>query len=318
METWIITDGKVGTEKQCLALAELMKVKVKVKTISAKFPWSILPPNLWLNPLNALDEQSQEQLREPWPDMIIGASRLAAAPVAFLKKTLGKKVTTIFMQNPYLSLSAFDVVIAPQHDGLSGKNLITIQGALHNVTPAILEKESAKWAQILPKDFPRPWVSVLLGGNSRHHTMDLDTMEYYGAQLRHLAQRTSMSFFVTASRRTPPEAVQAFKTALGDSHVFLWNGLGDNPYYGFLGLGDFILVTNDSISMLSEAASAGKPLYSLALEGGNRRLDKFHDSLIQQGICRPFRGELESWENKMVDSRDVLLQQLRKKIKISA
>jgi uncharacterized protein len=318
METWIITDGKIGTEKQCLALAELIGVKAKVKTISAKFPWSFLPPAFWVNPLAALDEKSQEQLKEPWPDLIIAASRLAAAPVAFLKKMLGKKITTIFMQNPYINLNAFDVVIAPRHDGLSGKNLISIQGALHNVTPAILKKEGAKWSRILPKDFPRPWVSILLGGNSRHHTMDLDTMEYYGAQLRHLAQRTPMSFFITASRRTPPEAVQAFKTALGDSHVFLWNGLGENPYYGFLALGDFILVTNDSVSMLSEAASAGKPLYSLALEGGSRRLDKFYESLIEQGICRPFAGELESWENKAIDSREDILQQLRKKIKISA
>ena len=316
MKTWIITDGKVGTEKQCLALAEILGVKGKVKRISARFPWSSLPPVLWLNPLNALDADSQEQLSEPWPDLIIAASRTAAAPTAFIKKKLGKKVTTIFLQNPYLNLNAFDVVVAPKHDGLSGKNLVTIQGALHNVTLALLKKEGEKWARILPKDFPRPWVSVLLGGNSNHHVMDLDTMEYYGSELRHLAQRTPMSFFITASRRTPPEAVQAFKTALGDSHVFLWNGLGENPYYGFLSLGDFILVTNDSVSMLSEAASVGKPMYTLKLEGGNSRLDAFHESLRDEGKCRPFEGELEPWITEPTDDRALLLLQLRKKIKI--
>ena len=316
MVTWIITTGNFGTENLCLGLAVLLGVKAKVKRISARFPWSVLPPVLWLNSLEALDVQSKEQLVEPWPDLVIGASRLAAAPVAFLKKKLGKKMTTIFLQNPHLNLNAFDVVIAPQHDGLSGKNLITIQGALHNVTPSLLKKEGIKWARILPKDFPRPWVTILLGGNSRHHTMDLDTMEYYGSELRHLVQRNPMSFLITASRRTPPEAVQAFKTALGDSHVFLWNGLGDNPYYGFLALGDFILVTNDSVSMLSEAASVGKPLYTLNLEGGSRRLDKFQEDLMAQGICRPFEGELETWDTKPVDAQATLLQQLKKKIKV--
>jgi hypothetical protein len=308
----------VGTEKQCLALAEMLGIKAKLKRISVRFPWSSLPPILWFNPLEALDPESKEQFQAPWPDLVIAASRVAAAPVAFFKKKLGKKITTIFIQNPYMSLHHFDLVIAPQHDGLSGKNLIPTQGALHNVTPELLKKEGGKWARILPQDFPRPWVSVLLGGNSRHHTMDLDTMEYYGSELRHLAQRSPMSFFITASRRTPPEAVQAFKIALGDAHVFLWNGLGDNPYYGFLALGDFILVTNDSVSMLSEAASVGKPLYAMKLEGGSRRLDRFYEGLVRQDICRPFEGELEFWSPKPFDDRALVLSQIKKKIKLPA
>lgn len=316
MKTWIVTDGKIGTEKQCRALAEMLGLKATVKTISVKFPWTLLPPSFWIKPWSALDSASQKELSEPWPDLIIAASRIASAPIAALKKKLGKKITTIFIQNPYINLNAFDAVIAPRHDELSGSNLISIPGALHNVTKDLLTKESKKWTSILPTDFPRPWVTILLGGNSNHHTMDLDTIEYFGAQLRHLAQRSSMSFFITASRRTPQEALQVFKTALGDSHVFLWNGLGDNPYYGFLGLGDFILVTNDSVSMLSEAVGTGKPVYTLNLPGGNGRLDKFQDHLIEQGLCRPFEGELETWVQKPFDLKSYLLQQLKKKIKI--
>ncbi|UNM06785.1 MAG: mitochondrial fission ELM1 family protein [Holosporaceae bacterium] len=45
-------------------------------------------------------------------------------PVAQIKKILGSKIKVIFLQNPYLDLSCFDVVIAPKHDGLKGKNLI--------------------------------------------------------------------------------------------------------------------------------------------------------------------------------------------------
>jgi len=317
MKTWIITDGKVGTEKQCRALAESLGVSADVKKISVTFPWSVLPPAFWINPLNALDSKSKDLIKEPYPpDLIIAASRIAASPVAFLKKKLGSKLTTIFIQNPYIPLKNFDVVIAPKHDGLSGKNLIETEGALHNMTPEILTKEKQKWAQILPKDFPRPWVSILLGGNSRHHSMDLDIMEYYGAQLRHLAQRSPMSFFITASRRTPKEALNAFKTSLGDTHVFVWNGLGDNPYYGFLALADTILVTNDSVSMLSEAASIGKPLYTLNLEGGSRRLDKFYDSLIERDVCRPFEGQLEPWSIKPINDMPLILKDLKKKIKI--
>ena len=75
-------------------------------------------------------------------------------------------------------------------------------------------------------------------------------------------------------------------------------------------------MTNDSVSMLSEAASLGKPLYTLNLEGGSRRLDKFYKNLVEKGLCRPFKGELESWVPKPVDDRAVVLKEIKKKIKI--
>ncbi len=318
MNAWVVTDGKIGTEKQCLALAEALGLDVSVKRIAARFPWTHLPPSLWFNPINALTSDSKTILMgEPWPAVIIAASRVAAAPVAQIKKILGAKIKIIFLQNPYLDLSCFDVVIAPKHDGLKGKNLIETMGALHNVTPERLVKEKEKWAKILPKTMPRPWVSILLGGNSRHHKMDPDTMEYYGSRLRHLAQRSEMSFLVTPSRRTPRESLTAFRRALGDCHHFIWNELGDNPYYGFLALGDIIIVTNDSVSMLSEAASLGKPLYTFSLRGGRRRLNLFNNYLEDAGIVRPFNGFFDEWDPKPVNDMAHVVKELRKKIKIS-
>lgn len=318
MNAWIITDGKVGTEKQCIALAEALGLALSVKRIAARFPWTHLPPRLWWNPLNALDEESQTILTaESPPDILIGASRVAAAPVAYLKKKWGSKVKAIFLQNPYLPLSYFDVVISPKHDRLSGKNLIETHGALHNVTPERLTKEGAAWAKILPKTLPRPWVSVLLGGNSRHHTMDPYTMDYYGSQLRHLAQRSKMSFLITPSRRTPRESLEAFKKALGDTHHYVWNELGDNPYYGFLALGDIVIVTNDSVSMLSEAAALGKPLYTFELKGGRRRLNRFNAHLVDEGVARPFTGYFDEWTPRPLKDMEHVLRNIKKKIKIS-
>ena len=318
MNAWIITDGKVGTEKQCVALAEALGLDFSIKQIKARFPWTHLPPALWMNPLSALTPDSQTVLMgEPWPSVIIAASRVAAAPVAYIKKILGAKIKVIFLQNPYLDVAKYDLVIAPKHDKLTGKNVIETVGALHNVTPARLDKEKEEWANILPKNLPRPWVSVLLGGNSRHHIMDPDTMDYYGSRLRHMAQRTEMSFLVTPSRRTPREGLNAFRRALGDTHHFIWNELGDNPYYGFLALGDIILVTNDSVSMLSEAASMGKPVYSLALQGGRRRLNLFNAYLEDADIVRPFNGFFDEWHPKAVDDMATVVKAVRKKMKIS-
>ena len=75
----------------------------------------------------------------------------------------------------------------------------------------------------------------------------------------------------------------------------LWSGEGENPYFAMLGLADYILVTSDSASMVSEACATGKPVHIIDLEGGNERFTKFHDGLRNEGITRPFTGALEDW-----------------------
>ena len=82
----------------------------------------------------------------------------------------------------------------------------------------------------------------------------------------------------------------------GNDRVYFWDGVGDNPYYGFLALADIILVSEDSVSMTSEAATTGKPVYTIKLRGGGKRLDKFHENLQTKGITRIFDADITSWE----------------------
>ena len=295
LKTWVIADHKIGTKKQCLAIAEGLGLKPTIKEITPLFPWSYLPPQFWWNALARLDTKHGDALTEPWPQVIIGGGRVAAAPIAHIKKILGNRVLTIFVQNPYINLGDFDFVILPKHDNLSAPNVIQTDGALHNITDLDLTKAVRAWEPIIPAECHRPLVAVLLGGNSHHHSMTPELMEYYASKLRQLAQRQPMSFLITASRRTPHEALLAFKTALGDTPYFLWNGMGDNPYLGFLGLADYILVTNDSISMVSEAVITRKPVYIMELDGGSARINTFFESFEEQGFIRPFDGILEEW-----------------------
>ena len=101
---------------------------------------------------------------------------------------------------------------------------------------------------------------------------------------------------VTTSRRTGEENIKILKETLGtDKNVFFWDGTGDNPYFAFLGLADHIIVTEDSVSMTSEALSTGKPVSIAPLEGGAKRLNLFHRMLQEQGYTKPFTGSLETW-----------------------
>ena len=100
---------------------------------------------------------------------------------------------------------------------------------------------------------------------------------------------------VTASRRTGAANLERIQRSLHDCPADFWNGDGDNPYFGMLGLADFIVVTGDSVNMVSEAFATGKPVYVFQLDGGSRKFDRFHTALETRGITRPFDGRLEEW-----------------------
>ena len=76
---------------------------------------------------------------------------------------------------------------------------------------------------------------------------------------------------------------------------WIWDGSGDNPYMGYLALADVLVVTADSVNMVSEAAATGKPVFVVDLKGGSRKFRLFHEDMRGKGITRPFEGRLETW-----------------------
>jgi hypothetical protein len=122
-----------------------------------------------------------------------------------------------------------------------------------------------------------------------------------GDKLAALSKRYGAGLMVTASRRTGEEAEAALRSRLEGLPVEFWDGQGDNPYFAYLGLADTIVVTCDSVSMTSEAASTGKPVYVVMLDGGSPKFDSFHRALVEDGITRPFTGEMEDWSYNPLD-----------------
>ena len=121
---------------------------------------------------------------------------------------------------------------------------------------------------------------------------------------------------VTASRRTGDKNRKILQNSLQDTSAYIWNGTGENPYFGFLAWADYILVTADSVSMLSEAATTGKPVYIIPMEGGAPRLDKFHALLKDKGIARDFNGTLELWGYTPLNDSGLVADAIRQHINI--
>lgn len=290
---WIVTEGIAGTENQCIGVAEALGLKPVIKRIKLKSPWQQLSPWLSLGHQHALAPDS-DPLDPPYPDLLIASGRKSIGMALHIKKKSGDKTFLVQIQDPRLHPKHFDLVVVPQHDPTRGDNVLVTTGALHRVTAEKLAAEKQKFDHIL-NTLPSPRVAVLIGGNSKAHRMTAERTHALAAQLMKLSKNDQAGLMITASRRTGPENSRILRETMTGRNIFFWDGTGDNPYFAFLACADYIIVTEDSVSMTSEALATGKPVLTAALDGGAKRLDLFHRLLQKQGYTRPFTGQLETW-----------------------
>lgn len=310
---WVITEGLIGTENQCIGVAEALGLEPVVKRIRLRSPWLQLTPWFRMGNQFAISDEG-DPVTPPWPDLVIASGRKSIPAALYIRKASKGRSVVVQLQDPKCPSRLFDLVAVPQHDTLRGENVIVTQGALNRITPERLEHEVARFKSRLDH-LPRPRVAVLIGGTSRTHRMTPSLAGDLAEQLEHLARDEGAGLMITASRRTGEENAGILKTRLeGLENVEWWDGTGDNPYFAYLGLADYIVVTNDSVSMLSEAASTGKPVYVAGLEGGSDRFDRFHTALETAGITRDFTGTLESWSYTPPDDMQRVCDAIREKL----
>jgi mitochondrial fission protein ELM1 len=290
---WIITEGHAGMEAQCRGLAAALGLAPVIKRVRVRWLWDILPNRFWFAPLRALAADS-DRLDPPWPDLVISCGSVGAPLAAAIRAASGGRTRAVHIQDPKMDAHRFDLIIAPRHDGLSGDNVLSSKAAIHPVTPQKLADGARQWAPAFAT-LPRPLIGVLIGGSNGRHRLTPEIVGRLADDLAALARRTGGSLAVTPSRRTGAENESALRERLKDVPTYIWDGKGDNPYFGLLALADAIVVTEDSVSMTSEAVATGKPVYVAALAGDSRRLRRFHQMLMEDGITRPFDGKLASW-----------------------
>ncbi len=288
---WILHDGKVGLRNQVMGVAEAVGLPFAEKRLETRYPWKALPPALWFNALHA-PGRGGDRLLPPWPRLVITAGGRAAAPALAIRQRLrreGRDCLVVQIQDPKIAPRHFDLMLIPDHDPVRAPNIQVTLGAVHRVTAAKLAEAASHWAPSLAA-LPHPRVAVLIGGGT-----GVDAgMPVLAEQLAALAH-SGAGLMITPSRRTSPEAEAILRTRLAGLPAVIWDGTGDNPYFGYLALADHILATGDSVSMITEASATGKPVHVLPVAGGSRKFDRFHRAMAEAGITRPFDGTLTPW-----------------------
>jgi mitochondrial fission protein ELM1 len=283
---WAITDGAAGNERQALALARALALAPRVLRIRLRQPWDALAPRLLAGATWAIRDEQGAALAPPWPDLAIGCGRRAALATRLLRECSAGRTRTAQILDPRIDSRAFDLVIAPAHDGLSGDNVIRSIGALNPVDHAWLADGRTRFAQLAA--LPRPRTTVLVGASNRAQPLD---RAYFSALLDRLEAwhvSDGGSFLVSVSRRTPRNVAAALRAAFAKMPGLFWAGAGDgeNPYAGLLAWADRFVVTPDSVNMLSEACATGKPVYTYAPRAIGGKLARFHAELAASGHLR--------------------------------
>src|ERR1700676_4277379 len=260
---WALHDGKIGMANQVLGLAEAVGYPVVEKAVALRSPWRHLAPSLWVHPMAALAPEGA-RLEPPWPDLLIACGRTVTALALAVKRLSRGRTFWVQVQDPRFARRHVDLMVVPQHDPARGANVLLTLGAVHRVRPALLDAGRARFASLFDA-MPRPLVGVLIGGSNRVYRLTPAIAAALGEQLVALAAR-GFGIAITPSRRTGEAALKAIAEPLRGVPHYFWDGTGENPYFGLLGHADALIVTGDSVNMVSEAAATGKPVHVVELE----------------------------------------------------
>lgn len=280
---WVISDGAAGNERQALALAQALDLKPRILRLSVAQPWAALAPRLTWAARRALRDHDHGPIGPPWPDIAIGCGRRAALLTRCLRGWSKDRCFTVQILDPRVSAGLFDVVVAPRHDRLSANNLIETVGALNPIDDAWLAAGRARFARL--GQCPAPRTAVLIGASNSAQTLDDGYFEALHRALAGLFERQGGSFLVSASRRTPADRIAALRRQFAAWPGIFWAGPedGENPYPGILAWADRIIVTADSVNMISEACATLVPVHAFAARPVVGKLADFHQALIGSG-----------------------------------
>lgn len=271
--TWILASPHAGDNSQLFALADALGWPYETKRLIYRQSERLLR-FLGQATLAALSKESSGEITPPFPDLIIAAGRASEAIASWIRKFGNRDARLVFIGTPWSDLDAFDLVIAtPQYAVARRANVLVNALPLHRVHPQVLATAAHTWRSRL-QHLPRPWTAVMVGGSSGPYVLDRASARRLGHDVSRLARERGGALLVSTSARTGLAASQALAAAISvPAYHYDWdNGGSDNPYLAFLALAERIVVTADSISMISEASATGKPVLLFDIETGKQSM----------------------------------------------
>tara|TARA_B000000532_G_scaffold144826_1_gene116325 strand:- start:1925 stop:2863 length:939 start_codon:yes stop_codon:yes gene_type:complete len=304
----LLTEGMHGMISQVEGLAKALDIDFTHHKVELNKFWKLIPPkftpvsNFTFNSITTNDF-----------DIIISCGRKSVIPSIYLKKNSKKKVHNIHIQDPKVSLNNFDFIIAPEHDGLTGENVILSKGSIHYLTKEEITNNHEYLSEKLNKE--KEYLSLILGGPNKYYDYNEKNLIKIFDKIKSILESNNLQAIIIPSMRTPKKIIDFTQNYLGENNLVI-KDVDKKAYLSSLSLAKYIVVTCDSTSMISEAALTGKPIYigEIPAKSNDYRFRKFRDLFHKLKIIKNLNEKVEIWNYEILDETNRIAKEIKKKI----
>ncbi len=304
----LLSEGMHGMISQVEGLAKALDLDFIHEKIELNNFWKLIPPKITPVQNFVFKNKIEEKF-----DIVISCGRKSVIPSIFLKKKFGKKIMNIHIQDPKVSLDNFDFVVIPEHDGLNGKNVLNSKGAIHYLRKEELDQNINYLKSKINKE---KVVALIVGGPNRYYDYkEKNIKEIYNKINENFINKGFQLIFIP-SMRTPKRIIDLAKRYFDNNKIIITE-IDKKAYFSSLKLSDYIVVTCDSTSMISESAITGKPIYVAQMPSikENKRFEKFFELFKSLNIIKDLGYSIENWNYEKLNETDRISRYIKEQIK---
>ena len=304
----LLTEGMHGMISQVEGLAKALDIDFTHHKVELNSFWKLIPPKF--TPISNLTFKSFDTKDF---DIIISCGRKSVIPSICLKKNSKKKIYNIHIQDPKVSFKNFDFIIAPEHDGLTGKNVILSKGSIHYLTKEEIIKNREYLSQRLNKE--KEYLSLIIGGPNKYYDYNEENIKKVFDKVKNILEKNNLQAIIVPSMRTPKKIINLSENYFDKDNLVI-KDIDKKAYLSCLSLAKYIVVTCDSTSMISEAALTGKPIYIAEIPAkiNDYRFRRFRDLFTKLKIVKNLDEKVEIWNYEILDETNRVAKEIKKKI----
>ena len=304
----LLTEGMHGMLSQVEGLAKALDLEFIHEKIELNNFWKFIPPKI--TPVKSFVFKNNIDQKF---NIIISCGRKSVIPSIFLKRKYRNKIMNIHIQDPKVSLENFDLIVAPEHDGLNGKNVITSKGAIHYLRNDEINENTDYLKSKINKE---KIVSLIFGGPTKYYKYDDNIIEDIFLKIKKNFIDKNFQLIFIPSMRTPQRVIKKAEEFFDNNQIIITD-IDKKAYLSSLKLADYIVVTCDSTSMISESAITGKPIYVAQMPTlrTNKRFEKFFELFKSLNIIKNLENSLVEWNYEKLNETDRVSRYIKEKIK---
>ena len=305
----LLTEGMHGMISQAEGLAKGLDLEFIHEKIELNNFWKIFPPKI--TPVKNFVFKNQIDHHF---NIVHSCGRKSVIPSIYLKKKFKKKIMNIHIQDPKVSLNNFDFVVVPEHDGLIGKNVLMSKGAIHYLRSEELDQNENYLGSQISKE--KKIVTLIVGGPNKYYDFNDISIEKIFLKIKKNFIQNSYQLIFIPSMRTPKRIIKKAEHYFNKNQIII-RDVDKKAYLSSLKIADYIVVTCDSTSMISEAAITGKPIYVAQMPRikKNKRFKQFFNLFENLNITKNLEDTIEHWEYQKLDETNRISSYIKERIK---